>query len=85
MSSATFAPAPWQHEQAGQIESVETLVRRTHSALAAAGIMMSPAKVSRRIRARVQEYGRQDFEAWFLDYADPTGETAIRNIMAASR
>lgn len=85
MFESAALQAPWQHEQARQTESVEALVRRAHSAIATAGISISPAKVSRLIRARLREFGQQDFEAWFLDYADPTGETAIRNVMAASR
>ena len=41
----------------------------------------------RRLRLIVQRFidnGRSDvdFRTWFISYADPTGETAVRNVMA---
>ena len=102
MSSRTENPTRWLHEQPGQTESVEALIRRAHTALNLAGISVSPSKVSRRIRACVRKYSiesaermiasyaaltseRGSFEAYCLTYADTTGETAIRNVTAASR
>jgi len=39
-----------------------------------------------RLRTLVEHYinfGRADldFRTWFISYADPTGETAVRNVM----
>lgn len=39
-----------------------------------------------RIRRIVRRYVREgrfdiDFRTWFISYADPTGETAVRNVM----
>jgi hypothetical protein len=96
------AHARWNHEQPGQTESVEALIRHAHIALETAGVVLSPSKVSRRIRARVTQHGQESaermiasyaaitsergsFDAYCLTYADPTGETAARNVMAASR
>ena len=99
----TTAPhAPSQHKEAGQTETVESLIRRAHTALEAAGLRVSPSKVSARIRAQVRKRGIESaermiasysarssghgsFDAFCLTYADPTGETAVRNLMAASR
>lgn len=42
-----------------------------------------------RIRLAVTRYVRDgrsdiDFRTWFIAYADPTGETAVRNVMKAA-
>ena len=39
-----------------------------------------------RLRAVVDRFVREgrgdvDFRTWFIAYADPTGETAVRNVM----
>ena len=44
----------------------------------------------RRIRELVVAYLREgrtdvDFRTWFVAYADPTGETAVRNVMRGAR
>ncbi|MFN8192598.1 MAG: hypothetical protein U0R78_19650 [Nocardioidaceae bacterium] len=45
------------------------------------GIEVHPARTRRLVR-RFIESGRSDldFRHWFLAYADPTGETAVRNV-----
>lgn len=90
MIAATVTPAPWIHEQAGQIATVEQLIRRTTAALEGHNVSMSPSKVSRLIRAHVRrssslQVAARNLEAYCLTFADPTGETAIRNVMAAAR
>lgn len=102
LSDLTATPAAWNHSQVAQTESVDQLIRRAHAALEAAGVLVSPSKVSRRIRARVTRDGhesaermiasyaaisgeRGSFDAYCLTYTDITGETATRNLMAASR
>lgn len=47
-------------------------------------LRMSGSKVRRIVRDFVRS-GKPltDFEAYFLDYRDPTGETAIRNLAGA--
>lgn len=86
MSNATATPASWQHEQAGETETVEQLIRRAHEAQAASEVKLSPAKISRIIRKYVAAHGIESalvmVDAYFLTYADPTGETAVRHIMA---
>lgn len=65
----TAIHARWQHEQPGQTESVEALIRHAHIALEAAGIVVSPSKVSRRIRARVSQHGHESAERMIASYA----------------
>ena len=90
MRSTITAPAPWIHEQAGQTETVEALIRRAAATFDRDGIKVSPSKLSRIIRAHVRESGTVEaaaasLEVYCLSYADPTGETAISNIMAGTR
>lgn len=102
LSEATALHAPSQHEESGQAESVETLIRRAHKTFEAAGLAASPSKVSTRVRAQIRKRGiesaarmiesyatlsteRGSFEAYCLTYADPVGELATHNVMAASR
>lgn len=90
MSSTITAPAPWIHEQAGQTETVEALVRRAAVTFDRDGIKVSPSKLSRIIRAHIRESGSlkvaaANLETYCLSYADPTGETALRNVMRGIR
>jgi hypothetical protein len=86
MSSRLEHPATRQHERAGQTENtVELLTRRAHRQLADVGLEFSPSKVSRIIRAYLRTARAvtvADFDAWFMPHTDPTGEQAVRNIMA---
>lgn len=55
-----------------------------------AGLSLAPSKLSRIVRAHVRESGSlqiaaRSLEAYCLSYADPTGETAIRNVMSGAR
>jgi hypothetical protein len=88
--------ARWIHEQPGQTETVEELIRRAHRELDLTGLKMSPSKVSRLIRQRVRLSGNESacrmvsaylastsaHAAFCLTYTDPTGETAVRNVLA---
>jgi hypothetical protein len=91
----------WNHEQPGQTETVEALIRRAHRELDLTGRTMSASKVSRLIRQRVRIAGNPSasrmvdaylaspsahtrFEDFCLTYSDPTGETAVRNVMAGA-
>jgi hypothetical protein len=74
MTSAESAEATWNHEQAGQTESVEALIRSAHIALESAGLTISPSKVSRRIRARVLKDGLGSAERMIASYAGITTE-----------
>lgn len=85
MTRATEAQARWQHEQTELTESVEALFRRARAVLPAD---YSHSKISRLVRGYQRQReatGRSGLEAYCLTYADPTGETAIRNIEAANR
>jgi hypothetical protein len=101
LSEAPATRTRWNHEQPGQTETVEALIRRAHRELDLTGRKMSPSKVSRLIRQRVSIAGNASasrmvaaylasasahaaFDAFCLSYSDPTGETAVRNVMAGA-
>ncbi|SKA86977.1 hypothetical protein SAMN06295879_1015 [Agreia bicolorata] len=88
MNSGASPSASRQHERDGQKESVETLTRRAHSNMEAGGIKFSSATVSRLIRDYLRKSRTAsipDFDAWFMPHVDPTGETAVHNLMRGSR
>ena len=90
MNAASLTPAPWIHEQAGQTETVEALIRRAATVVSSNALALSPSKVSRIVRAHVQRSGSLQsaarmLEAYVLSYSDPTGETAVRNVMRGTR
>ncbi len=67
---------------AGNTNSVESLIRAGHQWLSCNRISMSNAKLSRLIRRFIRTAQvDQEFGAWLLCYADPTGETAVNNVM----
>lgn len=90
MNASGITPAPWIHEQVGQTETVEALIRRAATVVADNAMTLSPSKVSRLVRAHVQRSGSVQIaarmlEGYVLSYADPTGETAVRNVMRGNR
>lgn len=90
MNAAGITPAPWIHEQVGQTESVEALIRRGATIVTDNALPLSPSKVSRLVRAHVQrsvslQIAARTLEAYFMPHADPTGETAVRNVMRGTR
>jgi hypothetical protein len=100
VSEAGTFPSRWQHEHRGQTESVEALIRHAHIALEAAGVSVSPSKVSRRVRAQVSKRGLESaeamiasyaassnygsFDAYCLTYRDPVGEQVAHDLDAAN-
>jgi hypothetical protein len=89
MSSAIAPPVSWQYEQADKTETVEQLIRRAHNAQADAVEKLSASKLSRLIRRYIATHGIDSatvmVDSYCLTYADPTGETAIHNVMAVTR
>lgn len=86
--SAPTIPARWQQEQQGKAETVEDLMRRAFETFDQYGVNISPSKLSRVIRAHIRTSGNlhqagSSLDTFCLSYADPTGETAVRHIMAA--
>lgn len=66
--------------------SVRTLTRQAHHVAAGLGVSVSPSRVSRLVKRFVHEgRGDIDFHTWFISYADPTGETAVRNVMKGNQ
>lgn len=66
--------------------SVQTLARQAHKLVVELELPISGSRVRKLIRRFIRE-GRADvdFRTWFIAYADPTGETAIHNVMRADR
>lgn len=93
MAAPGFAPDPttWNHSQVettGQTrpETVETALRAAADFCATAGVHFGHRKMVRLVRAYLADRSaHQSFGAWVIAYADPTGETAVRNVMRATR
>lgn len=88
MSDPIVAPGTWNHEQAASTATAEQLLRRVHERFGEAGVAISASKVSRLVRAYLRDARSTsipDFDAWFMPHVDPTGETAIHNLMRGER
>lgn len=63
---------------------VETLVRIARQSSAIAAMNIGQSRLSRIVRAYLSEdQHERDIVSWVIAYADPTGETAVRNVMRA--
>ncbi len=84
------AGARWNHSQRegciGQpCLDVETLVRGACASPDVARLGFSHRKLVRVVRAFiVSDQHERDLVSWVIGYADPTGETAVRNVMRGS-
>lgn len=79
---ATQTGGRGKRDRSADFLSVQTLTRTAHKVLEDQNFYMSPSRTSRLIHRFVRE-GRADldFRTWFISYADPTGEQAVRNVM----
>lgn len=73
-----------ERQTEGQHLHPKVLAREAAKVAADLDLRMSPARIRLLVRRFVSE-GRSDldFRTWFIAYADPTGETAVRNVMKA--
>jgi hypothetical protein len=62
--------------------SAPVYVRQGRRLVEEHGLRVSGSRLRKLVRRFVDE-GRADvdFRTWFIHYADPTGETAVRNVM----
>lgn len=62
--------------------SVQTLTREARKVMADLEVRVSQNRLVRIIQRYIRD-GRADvdFRTWFVSYTDPTGETAVRNVM----
>lgn len=69
---------------AGRALTVEDALRVAHRVMEELGIHLGTRKLHRLVARYIRD-GRADvdFRTWFLAYADPTGETAVRNVLRA--
>ena len=71
------------HRENSAHVSIKALQREAFQYAAEHGLTIRPSRMSRMIRRHVREgRGDIDFRTWFISYADPTGETAVKNVMA---
>lgn len=69
-------------ERADEFLSPRVLAREAAKLVDELDLRISPRRIRQLVTAFVRE-GRSDvnFRTWFLAYADPTGETAVRNVL----
>jgi hypothetical protein len=84
MDVAIATPAAWNHE-VSQTPTVEQLIRHAMTVVDGHSLPITPAKVSRLVRAQIRKLGgvraaAVDIDAYFLNYTDITGETAAANV-----
>lgn len=97
MTPATHPHIPAQHEGRETTQTPESLIREAHSLLDARGITAGNTKVTRAVRGYLGRVSGSvtPFEEWILSalhvdfarvisYADPTGESAVRRVMAGA-
>ena len=62
--------------------SVPVLAREARKIVEELRLPISGSRIRKLVR-RFVETGRSDvdFRTWFIAYADPTGETAVRNVL----
>lgn len=73
-------------ERKDQFLSPRILMREAAKCAADMGLNIRGQRLRLLVR-RYVESGRADvdFRTWFISYADPTGETAVRNVMKEVR
>ena len=66
--------------------SMQTLTAEARKVMAEMDMDLSQNRLVRIIRRYIND-GRADidFRTWFIAYADPTGEKAVRNVMRSVR
>lgn len=90
-------PGPTDHQQqpdlganhegrSADFLSLPVLMRTARVIAHRQGLRISGSRMRKIVRRFIDE-GRPDadFHAWFLDYSDPTGETAVRHVMGGRR
>jgi hypothetical protein len=68
-------PGPVSH---ALVAELVTVARREMAVL---DLQLSANKLSRIVRAYLATDQERDLVSWVIAYADPTGETAVRNVM----
>jgi len=81
VTEANDRPTPGAKREADYL-SERVLIREAHKVLLDLHIRMCGSHLKKVIRMFIQSGQTDaDFRTWFLAYADPTGETAVRNVM----
>ena len=84
---ATLTPARWNHSQREATgQTVEALVRAVERHPDVEALNLSHRRVVRVVRRFIAAgLHERDLVAYVVGYADPTGETAVRNVMRGRR
>lgn len=80
------SPALGVNHEVPDYMSTRTLVREARKVVADLNLRIDGSRLRSLIRRYVED-GRTDidFRTWFISYADPTGETAVRNVLRVAR
>lgn len=75
MNRPPAAPqAGWNDSQPEQVTTVDQLIKESHAALEAVGVTISPSKVARRVRSRVDRGGLDSAASMIRAYIGHTRE-----------
>jgi len=79
VSARTEAPEQRRGGGTERVQAFSNLARRVADDN---GLPISQNRIQRLVRRYIAERRADiDFRTWFIAYADPTGETAVRNVM----
>ncbi len=79
-----LAPAPTRRNHVSG--GTEKAVKAAREQMDSLGLHFSANKLSRLVRRYLAEAATtHTFGAWVIAYADPTGETAVRNVSGGGR
>src|SRR5687768_3060640 len=83
--SPATQPTPEAKREASQL-SQRVIVREAHKVVLDLELNVCGSRLKRLVR-RYTASGRADldFRTWFTQYADPTGEAAVRNVVRGRR
>lgn len=76
------APTRLEARQAEAPTTVQSLAAEARELAGGLGLALSANRLQRIVRRYAEQRPTGDFRTWFIAYADPTGETAVRNVMA---
>lgn len=83
---AERASAALETRQGGEAKRVQALAILARRVADENNLFISQNRIQRLVRRYIAERRADiDFRTWFIAYADPTGETAVRNVMRGKR
>lgn len=82
-TTSTTEPAGSRESRSGEFLHPRTVAREAMKVLVDMGLEVRPAAVRVLVTRFIAEghTSTADLRSWVIAYADPTGETAVRNVM----